>query len=817
MLNFSERCIMNQLLTSIFAVFLITHSLLRSETVSTIEPDTSKIYRVPGVTISAARAEERLHPIPYSEITQSQIQETYTTADLPQTISILPSVLSYSQNGNAIGYSILTMRGFDQRRISVLLNGIPQNEPEDHQLYWINFPDITASLDNIQVQRGAGIMNYGAAAIGGSINLTTSNYIREKGVKLFSGFGLQEYGSNNVVQRISDKTSIEISSGLIGDFAVYGRLSSINSKGYRDNAFAEMQSYFLSASMFRDDFSAQLNVFGGPIADGLAYVGLPKSYIKDKKLRRTNPNDWLYGEDGKEVVWYSPARKQETEEFSQPHYELLTDWKISDKLRLKSSLFYYTGDGYYNYDCSWAAAYYDDENNFYRGTLADWLSNDFAFDENNSFIYPIVQGNVSNKQGGWIPRLIFSHSNGELTLGLEMRLHKSHKWGQIPFSERYPEAFDPDFEIYSSKTAVNNFSIFAGERYFASEKLILSADAQLVYKQYIMDNLKKGNDYLIFNRMKNNNSNDNQLFDVNYLFFNPRIGATYNYNENTSIYSSVAYTSREPRMRNLFAAEDAWFGALPQFKSSLNGNNEAVYDFSKPLTVPESMLDFELGLNYRTDNLYFNINAYWMEYFEELVKSGQTDIWGNPIDGNAPRTRHFGIELNASAILFDNNAGKLSINANATFSRNRIIEYNFQTFSGESISLKNNDIAGFPSTMGNLVLEYYKGGLFVNLISKFVGSFKTDNFGDLLQKDDRIKQFLLKDLKGYYADNTLDAYSDFSATVSYTFKDIISFQNIKLIAQVNNILNSLYAAGAEGREFFPAAERNYFFGLEFGL
>jgi outer membrane receptor for ferric coprogen and ferric-rhodotorulic acid len=32
--------------------------------------------------------------------------------------------------------------------------------------------------------------------------------------------------------------------------------------------------------------------------------------------------------------------------------------------------------------------------------------------------------------------------------------------------------------------------------------------------------------------------------------------------------------------------------------------------------------------------------------------------------------------------------------------------------------------------------------------------------------------------------------------------------------KVNNLLNKLYAAGAEGKEFFPGAERNFYFGTE---
>ncbi|HPD34427.1 MAG TPA: Plug domain-containing protein, partial [Candidatus Kapabacteria bacterium] len=72
---------------------------------------------------------ESKSPVPFSVITHSEISKSYIYQDIPALLSTLPSIYSYSQNGNSIGYSILSLRGFDQRRVSVLINGIPQNDP----------------------------------------------------------------------------------------------------------------------------------------------------------------------------------------------------------------------------------------------------------------------------------------------------------------------------------------------------------------------------------------------------------------------------------------------------------------------------------------------------------------------------------------------------------------------------------------------------------------------------------------------------------------------------------------------------------------
>lgn len=96
---------------------------------------------LPGQTIivTATRARERESPVAFGTLTARELSERYSTQDIPELLSELPSTTFYSENGNGIGYNYLTIRGFDQRRISVMVNGIPQNDPEDHDVYgWIS-------------------------------------------------------------------------------------------------------------------------------------------------------------------------------------------------------------------------------------------------------------------------------------------------------------------------------------------------------------------------------------------------------------------------------------------------------------------------------------------------------------------------------------------------------------------------------------------------------------------------------------------------------------------------------------------------------
>jgi iron complex outermembrane receptor protein len=106
------------------------------------------------ILVEASVGKEGFTPLTYEKINRENIENNYTLQDIPQFLGDLPSTTFYSENGNGIGYNYLSIRGFDQRRISVSINGIPQNDPEDHEVYWLDFPDLLASTELIQVHSG---------------------------------------------------------------------------------------------------------------------------------------------------------------------------------------------------------------------------------------------------------------------------------------------------------------------------------------------------------------------------------------------------------------------------------------------------------------------------------------------------------------------------------------------------------------------------------------------------------------------------------------------------------------------------------------
>jgi iron complex outermembrane receptor protein len=128
---------------------------------------------VASVDVTTSRATERGSAVAFTDLDRRAVQEKYWAQDVPMLLQETPGVYAYSDAGNGIGYSYVKIRGFPQRRVAVTINGIPLNDPETHEVYWVDHPDLLSSAQSLQVQRGAGSALYGASAVGGAVNLET--------------------------------------------------------------------------------------------------------------------------------------------------------------------------------------------------------------------------------------------------------------------------------------------------------------------------------------------------------------------------------------------------------------------------------------------------------------------------------------------------------------------------------------------------------------------------------------------------------------------------------------------------------------------
>ncbi|MGD8780140.1 MAG: TonB-dependent receptor [Ignavibacteria bacterium] len=749
----TEKIPLNELLKNQLNIIELDRSVLSSQT----------------VLVQGTIGEEGVTPLTFSKVTRKDIEENYTVQDLPEYLSYLPSTTFYSEGGNGIGYNYISIRGFGQRRLSISVNGIPQNEPEDHNVYWIDMPDLLESTELIQVSRGAGNGVIGYPSIGGSINIITSLFPDKPKFDFESSIG--SYNTR--------KYCASFSSGLVNKkYSYYVKLSNILTSGYRDNSSADMKSYHVSAVRYDEKLTTQINVYGGPLEDHLVYTGLPKFAVNDKDLRKENLSYWEADEN--EYTYKLKRRPEEIENFSQPHFELLNEYKVNDDITFNSALFLILGDGFFDYDGSWSVDYDD-----YLRLKAN------GFDSTMIPTNALIRAQVENKQYGWIPRLNIKHDNGNLIIGSEIRIHNSVHWGSINYAENLPAGISKDYRYYYYEGSKDIFTLYANESYELNDKVNLLAELQLAYHKYAIENER----YL-----------DNE-FDIDDVYLNPRFGANYKLNDNLSSYFSFARVTREPRLKDYYDAAESSGGEVPQFASTNN-----VYDFDDPLVKPEIMNSFELGATYSSNNYSFTANAFYMLFNDEIANNGQTDRFGQPVTGNLDKSIHTGIELSGVAKF----AKHFELVVNGAYSSNTISEGStFVSYgNGEvgEIDLKDNRISGFPDLTFNAILKFNYEKFFAQFSAKYVGEFYSDNY------DENIKEYLNR-FPGFidYTDNKVDAYFVGNLFASYEIKPNDFFKTIKAFVQVNNLFDNLYASYAIGKEFFPAAERNVLAGLKLGL
>jgi iron complex outermembrane recepter protein len=743
---------------------LFTATLVLMLSTLGIAQDTVKKVYSEEVIVTGFPIDDKITPVPYVYVTKEKIERSAEYKDVPSILSNQPSMVFYSQSGLYSGYSFGNIRGFDQRRLSILVNGIPQNDPEDHNVYWIDMPDLASSSTNMTIQRGAGTAFYGPAAIGGSINVVTAPAIVPSYVVGAS------YGSYNTA-----KFSFEINSGLIDNtYAVSARLSKFKTDGYRHMNKNDLNSYNLSLIKYDSIFSYQFNFYGGQITDGLDYYGIYPDSVRgnftDKELRKTNWSESFAYE----------RRPEEGETFFQPHYEFLSTWKVDTKTTFTNSLFYGT----------WVRPFTGYSHSYYYRLTPEY-GEKYGFTPltDTTLGNELTRGYVGNKQFGWLPRIEIEHGDGTLNIGGEVRIHRSLHWGKLLSAGKMPTDLPGDYHFYEYKGGKDILSAYLSEQYNASHDITLTAAVQLVNNKYRFFDEKP---FYVDSSLAASNgllpgftSHD---FTVPLTFINPKFGVNVILSDELSSYGSISYTSREPRLKDYYNAE---FFTEPNFQKTEFGT----YDYSKPLIRHESLLDVELGLRMNSiigSGVFSStLGGYYMPFKDELIKTGKLDRFGSSIVGNAESVVHMGIEFNGrySTSIFE--AG-----LNFTISKNEIKQ--FDSYIDPTAPIGKTPI-GFPSFMGSLDVYYHVTEAFsIGLIARHVGEM----YGDVENTD-------------YYKN---DAYWVADGSLSLKLVKVLGLNSLKATLQVNNITNTLYTSYVEKNAgFFVGAPLNMYGGIEIGL
>ena len=236
------------------------------------------INRLEDLEINSIKASDNA-PFAKTNLNKTEIAALNMGQDIPFLLNQTPSVVINSDAGNGVGYTGIRIRGTDATRINVTLNGIPYNDAESQQTYFVDLPDMASSLNAIQVQRGVGTSSNGTGAFGATINLSTNEYNEKAYTEINNSFG-----SFNTW-----KNTVKAGTGLINNhFTVDARLSQVKSDGYIDRASSNLQSVALSAAYYNKKASLRFNFFSGKEKTYQAWNGIDSSKLATNSTYNTS-------------------------------------------------------------------------------------------------------------------------------------------------------------------------------------------------------------------------------------------------------------------------------------------------------------------------------------------------------------------------------------------------------------------------------------------------------------------------------------------------------------------------------------------------
>ncbi len=210
-----------------------------------------------GLEVIASRADERT-PVAYTTVTAADMEARLGSQDLPMALNTTPSVYATQQGGGA-GDARINVRGFNQRNVAVMINGVPQNDMENGWVYWSNWDGVADASHSVQMQRGLSAVNLATPSIGGTMNVITNPAAQERGGKF-----KQELGAGSFL-----KTTINYNTGLMGNLAVSANLVRKTGEGVIDKTWTDAWAYYLGASYQMNETNRfELYAVGAPQRHG---------------------------------------------------------------------------------------------------------------------------------------------------------------------------------------------------------------------------------------------------------------------------------------------------------------------------------------------------------------------------------------------------------------------------------------------------------------------------------------------------------------------------------------------------------------------
>jgi hypothetical protein len=781
-------------------------------------------------------AKDRRTPVAVSTIKGAEIREKLGSQEFPEILANTPSVY-VTKAGGGFGDSRINIRGFDQKNIAVMINGVPVNDMENGAVFWSNWAGLSDVTSAMQVQRGLGSSKLAISSVGGTINVITRTADMKEGGSISAMLGNDDYL----------KTNISYSTGKMKNgLSTSVLFSNTQGNGYVNGTNFSGQNYFVGIGYeFNEKHDIQFTFTGAPQwHNQRSFANHLGSYIKFGDSANNLPNikyNSDYGYLNGEV--FSWAKNF----YHKPVASLNYDWKITEKMKI-SSVFYGSwgrgggtgniGRTPFQYKTANGLVPFNDFYAYNQGTYNS-ATREATIGGTNGIISgpsnlaPIGGEQIASRSTGFVRRAsVNSHDwyggvinlntklSDKLTLdfGLDARTYTGYHFrnvsdllgakgynaqtvygtGGVWTANDINTTQTPYvlYNTYDSKPSYNPFSDvknqekidFNNNGYvrwygaftqleYATEKLTAFVQGAVSQQGFSREDLFQ---------YKNDDPLQKTGFE-NILGGNVKGGANYNLNDKMNVFVNAGYYSKQP-----------FFNAVyPNNKSLVNGN-----------LVNEKILGVEAGYGFKTSKFSANLNAYYTSWKDRYQRSNDAaaDNVGGYYDFSGITEIHSGVELEMTVKPLE----KLTINAMASLGNWK--------YKGNSLSnrydMSNAPIAGGTAT--TLLLDGVKVGDAAQMTASIGANYEVVK-GLKLDANYRLSDKLYASIDpSRFALNPtgsnqevinkgsleLPSYGLTDVGLSYKIhrtKDSKDFFNLRI--NVNNVLNEVYISEARTNQF----------------
>ena len=553
------------------------------------------VVALTALEVLASRADETT-PVAYTTVSKEEMEVRLGSQDIPMILNTTPSVYATQQGGGA-GDARINVRGFNQRNVAVMINGVPQNDMENGWVYWSNWDGVGDATSSIQMQRGLSAVNLATPSIGGTMNIITDPAAHEKGGKF-----KQEVGEGGFL-----KSTLNYNSGLINDkLAISGTIVRKTGDGLIDGTWTDAWAYYLGTSYAVSDKQRfELYAIGAPQRHGQnLYKQNIATYSQELAGSIDGYNDSAYVEGEKfeteagrffnqnwapvdpsykgQQYWYmygarttdryNPNLLNERENFfHKPLVNLNHFYDINDDMRLSSVLYWSggSGGGTGTYGSVSRKPAVEGEPWY---ASSPWMWDWNAEIEQNSSNVDSAWSDVENRSTGILRNSInrqntyglISKLNYDVSDELEVQVGIDWRTAGIEHAREVRDLLGGDYYVnfaddnapdgkvvrlgdiiaYHNETTVNWFGAFLQGSY-TGEKLNLYGMGGVSTIGYTYE------DHFALNVDEDGNKIDNFVEAPSITTFQVKGGARYNLDDRLSAFANLGYVQKPPILDNV--------------------------------------------------------------------------------------------------------------------------------------------------------------------------------------------------------------------------------------------------------------------------